>query len=635
MPAFKFRGPDGTVRTIEAPTREQAIEMLRGQVSGTPPPGIGSPTHPTESPQDFGSTPANLAAGVGQGLLDPIEGGVQLLEHAPYIGGAVSAAIPSGLREGARRFRQRAEASTAGEIGEVAGNILPFLFQPELGLARGLAAVPKIGKALGFGGRVLERGTLPAALEPVDTSQGGDFASQKLAQTAVGTVLGTGGEAVASTLGRAGARQATQQAAAQKAASEHAAALQAHQTASLARASEQTARQTAATTKAGVPGETTLRWQQETLNRIGLGGQAPTQVTPEASARVQKLVGDRLNQIVGRMRLDPTDPAFTETINTIRDETSRVLPESAQRGWYREAPTEDLPGLILDPTTGRPLARRTRAGLGEPPKATGDFVKTVMEPLEKGELSGRSLTDYISRLGARAEELARKARTVPQDKRAELYAQSNALRQIEDAVIGHAAGDPADKTALEAARKAYSMWSIGNEAGRASQAGVMTPARLIQTISRRMGEARYKQALADPNHPDHAILQYLQSQLGRHSAALPPVRAASAVPRHPGAAPSGAPPPAAHPAAQAAANALLHWGLWHVPGLGHAAYWFGRPALHAAAQRAAPAMSRAAGRATGRGTRRAIAPVSATAANVAEQVQEPRQSWVRPSVNFP
>lgn len=619
MTQYTFNNPStGQSVTIDAPTHDDALRQLHDRVSS--PSHIDNPTHPvTGSPQGFGSTPLNFAAGVGQGLLDLPEGGVQLAEHIPYVGGAVRAVIPNSLRDWARNYRQRAESTTAGEVGEFAGNVLPAFLQPELGIARAAEAAPYVGKGLGFLGRVFERGTLPATVQPVDTSQGRDkdFWNRKKIQAEVGTALGTAGETVASLLGRIGRSGEAQRAAQQQTERDYNTALTAHQTGTLARAAEQQAAKDAKAAKDAIPNQTTLRWYKGTLDRIGLGNQAPTAVTPEAGARVQKLVGDRLNEIIGRMQLDHNDPAFTERLSTIRDEVMHELPESAQNKFYKVPPEEPESPLLVD-QYGRPFSRRTRTG--EPPKPSGDWVKTVIEPLEKGELKGRALTDYISRLGARAEELARSARTVPQDQRAEMYAMSNAYRQVEDAVIGHAAGSPEDKLALEQARKAYSMWSIGNDAGRAAQGGAMTPQQLIRTISRRMGEARYKQALADAKNPDSPLYNWVQRQQERLAEKPPQVRPASAVPPHPRG-PREAPPPGSR-GGQAAANALTHWLLWHAaPGAGHAAYFAGRHLAPGIIRRVAPVLSRAAG-ATGRGVRRLESPSSRGTGEIEEQTKE-------------
>ena len=591
------------------------------------------PTKPYQVPeppaQDFGSTTLNLAAGVGQGVLNIPEGAAQLAEHLPYVGGAVRSMIPQALRDWAKNYQRRAEASTAGRVGEFAGNVLPFLFQPELGIASRAAT---LGRIPGFLGRVFERATLPSVAEPVTPKPQGDddYWQQKGKQALIGTAIGTPLEAIASggaaLTGRRVAREQAADQAVRDAASEYGAKVQAHETGTLERAAEQQAAKDAKEAKKAIPEQTTLRWYKETLDRIGLGDQAPTEVSPAASARVQKLVGDHRNEILNRMELNSGDPKFNEQINTIRDETMRDLPESAQTKFYKPPPEQDLASPIIDPTTGKPFPRATRV-LGTPGKSTGDWVKTVMEPLAKGNLRGRELSDYISKLGARAEDLAKSARQRPQDERAEMYAMSNALRQVADAVVGHAAGSPEDKLALEAANRAYTMWSIGNDAGRAAQGGVMTPRQLIQTASRRMGEARYKQALDNPRHPDNPIYQHLENQRKRMAEPPPQVRPATAVPKHPGQFRGPPAPPDDH-LGQHAANALLHYGLWHAPGVGHAAYWAARPVTHALSRRMGPALSRI-GSAIGRGARRVEAPTSAGTANYNK---EPAMSykWVNP-----
>lgn len=649
MTQYTFNNPStGQSVTIDAPTHDDAVRQLHDRLS---PRSLGAPGHPaTSAPaaRDFGNTPLNFAAGVGQGLLDLPEGAAQLAEHIPYVGGAVSAVIPSGLRDWARNYRQRAESTTAGEVGEFAGNVIPAFLQPELGIARAAEAVPYIGKGLGFLGRVFERGTLPATLQPVDTTLGkpkprnlndlvtgggtptDDFWDRKKLQAEIGTGLGAAGETVASLLTRIGRSGAAQRAAQRQAESSYNAQVAAHQTGTLARAAEQQAAKDAKAAKDAIPNQTSLRWYKETLDRIGLGDQAPTEVTPAASARVQKLVGDHRNEIINRMELNQT-PEFTEQINGIRDATMDELPESAQNKFYKKPPEEDLPPLLYHPTTGKPLERTTR-GMREkePKKPEGDWVKTVEEPLAKGTLKGRDLSDYISKLGARAAELAATAAKRPQDERAEMYAMADAYRRVADAVVGHAAGigenAAADKLALEQANKAYTMWSIGNDAGRAAQGGVMTPRRLLQTSAKRMGEARLKQAFDNPKHPDNALLQHLEAQRKRMEAPLPQVRPASAVPAHPRG-PRTAPTPTSG-GGQAAANALTHYLLWHAaPGLGHAAYFAGRHAVPALTRRVGPALSRAAG-SIGRGVRRLESPISRGAGEVVEQSQE------EPSMQF-
>ena len=627
MTNFTFNGPGGQQITIDAPTHDDAVRQLHDRVAN--PRSVGQPGHPnniTQPVEDFGSTPANFAAGTAQGLLDIPEGLGQLAEHIPYVGGAVRAVVPQGARDWLKNFQRRAESTEAGDIGEFAGNVVPFLFQPELGIASRASA---LGKVPGFLGRVFERGTLPAIAQPTPEQppqQRGrqptpdDFWKEKGIQALTGTGIGTLGEGVASALTRVGRGSVARQAAAKKAAADYATAVAEHQRGSLARAAEQQAAKDAKAAKDKIPDETTLRWYRETLGRIGLADQAPTEVTPEASARVQKIVGGRINDIIGRMKLNSSDQNFVTARNTIRDEVMRDLPESAQNNFYK-VPKEQTEEPLLYDQYGKPFSRRTRTG--ELPKPSGDWVKTVEEPLAKGDLEGRALTDYISRLGARAEELARKARTVPQDQRAELYAMSNAYRQVEDAVIGHATGKAEDKLELEAARKAYSMWSIGNDAGRAAQGGVMTPTRLIQQSAKRMGEARYKQMLDNPQHTDNSIYKWVHGQQRRLEEPLPKVRPATEVPPHPGKVRAEQPSSVAHHAG----SLMAAYAAAHTPGHHFATYHATRPFFTRMAHAIAPAVAGIT-RGVSRIARRAEVPVSAGVSDIVKQTeQEPSMSY--------
>ena len=208
MAGFTFTMPDGTTKHGEGATAQEAWQ------NANQPKAIGSPGH--SPPPDFGSTGANFAAGVGQGLLDPIEGGAQMVGHLPYVGPTLRNLVPQSVSDWTNNFRQRAESTTAGDIGEFAGNVVPFLFQPELGIASRAAS---LGKVPGFLGRLFERATLPAALQPVPEEQKprgtpDDFWQDKGIQTLIGTGVGAPFEAIASGLGNVGARAAAERTAA-------------------------------------------------------------------------------------------------------------------------------------------------------------------------------------------------------------------------------------------------------------------------------------------------------------------------------------------------------------------------------------------------------------------------------------
>lgn len=299
-----------------------------------------------------------------------------------------------------------------------------------------------------------------------------------------------------------------------------------------------------------VPGSTTQGWWDRTLAQIGVRDPAVTRAGPATGAKVRDIVGGRLNRIMEDMHLDPNDPAFTQHINEIRDEVLKSLPKDEQAGWFHKPPEPELNPLLVHPTTGQPLERTTR-GVREkaPEEPSGTFYSTVMAPLSKGPMTGRELTNYVSRIGARAEQLAKEAAQTPGPRRTVLQAQADALRNIEDAVIGHAAGTAEQKTALESARRAYFMWAIGNDAARASRGGIASPDQLISSMTRRMrGEARYEQAVNDPASPYHDTVNWLQAQRDAHKAPVPSEadvrRAQGRPPPIPPRTPTPIPPPA-------------------------------------------------------------------------------------------
>ena len=108
----------------------------------------------------------DLARGVGQGLLDPVEGAAQFAEHVLKKFAPDAKVAPDALRKWARDYRKEARSSIAGVGGEVIGNLAPGLITG--GLTQGL----------GWGSRLLG-GAAAGALQPV--SGDGDFWRTKLA----------------------------------------------------------------------------------------------------------------------------------------------------------------------------------------------------------------------------------------------------------------------------------------------------------------------------------------------------------------------------------------------------------------------------------------------------------------------
>jgi hypothetical protein len=134
------------------------------------------------------STARALAGGALQGaIFDPVTGINQLIEHATdnKIG------MPESVKKWLEDYKDKYTSSTAGKVGEGLGTI-GSLVVPGGAIAKGVGLLPKAGRALSTGARVLTGaglGALGGAIQPVDESAG-DFAKQKQAQVLGGTLAG-------------------------------------------------------------------------------------------------------------------------------------------------------------------------------------------------------------------------------------------------------------------------------------------------------------------------------------------------------------------------------------------------------------------------------------------------------------
>jgi hypothetical protein len=140
-----------------------------------------TPAGPPGETMRWGSA-SDVLDGVMQGLLDPIEGMVQLAEHA---GGHKIA--PDSLRNWARDYRKKVQGSWFGQGGEFLGNAATFAI-PFAGAARGAAAANTALRAVPAAARAIE-GATAAELQPV--SGGGDYWKTKRSQAVGGAALGS------------------------------------------------------------------------------------------------------------------------------------------------------------------------------------------------------------------------------------------------------------------------------------------------------------------------------------------------------------------------------------------------------------------------------------------------------------
>jgi hypothetical protein len=118
--------------------------------------------------------PIDLLQGISQGLIDPVEGIVQLAEKST--GWKIA---PQNVRDWARNYRNQARSTMLGVGGEVVGNIAPALVLP--GGAMGTAA--------SLGERAIA-GAVAGGLQPV--SGGGDYWRAKANQAILGGLTGGG-----------------------------------------------------------------------------------------------------------------------------------------------------------------------------------------------------------------------------------------------------------------------------------------------------------------------------------------------------------------------------------------------------------------------------------------------------------
>lgn len=125
----------------------------------------------------------DLMAGVAQGVIDPIEGIVQLAEKSS--GWHLA---PEGVKNMARALRNRAQSSALGIGGEVAGNLLPMIIAPE-------------AEAAGWLGRAAA-GAARAGMQPVSGGKDNDYWATKGAQLAGGAAAGPAGAALARGAGK-------------------------------------------------------------------------------------------------------------------------------------------------------------------------------------------------------------------------------------------------------------------------------------------------------------------------------------------------------------------------------------------------------------------------------------------------
>jgi hypothetical protein len=242
-------------------------------------------------------------------------------------------------------------------------------------------------------------------------------------------------------------------------------------------ATEEQAATTEATKGAieAIPMRTTQTWWREALKPLGMEDQAPAELNRETSRTVQDKIGGALNRIRGQMVFDttPLTSNYAGTLaklDAVESHTANSLDPSALPEWQRT------------------------------------YKKFVSDRLG-GRMTGSDLADYISQIGKEAQRMrlsaAGGATNAPQ-----LYRMADGLMDTIEQIEGASAvPNRAIRSQLAAAKRAYHLWSIGDEATSAGGTTPYeaTPGRIAAVWERRRGgsPARY----AADTHPDDARLQ--------------------------------------------------------------------------------------------------------------------------------
>jgi len=478
-------------------------------------------------PESIGHKVGDVGMGVLQGLADPFIGGGQLVNRGVMaLGGPdLSQLVPGAASRGIEAMRQRAESTGYGRAGELAGSILPWLLMPEM---RGLSLLA----------RTALRGTVPAALQPVDPNAR-DFAGEKAKQALLGTALGGAFETLGGTAGRVLRMDKAHQDALRtnqmrQSLGEFADRVHAGQRADrrdaiaeldrlhkeqLDRLEQQhqanrAAVKTTRATQADIPNQTALQWYQEALAPIGKQAQAPAAVGPDSLATVRRIVGDELNATRSQMQLAGGDRVhFLDLARTELNARARLMPQA-----YRQAWRDTVKQYVTDPLR-----------------------------LPSGQvMTGERLARWISGMSDRAEELGRRIGSAPEPDRAALILQRDALRGFIDHAENLAAGTPAIRQRLLNGKRAYSLWSIANDAAGPEKLGKLSPSDLIREWSSRMKDATYREQLADPTHANNRLMRWLDDQ-ARLAGEKHPMPERPPAPPKPGAPGGAALPPELQP----------------------------------------------------------------------------------------
>jgi hypothetical protein len=174
--------PGGKPRRAEGQTEEEAWQNYLFATRGQ-----NEPQEDWDKRTELGHF-RDIANGIGQGLLDPIEGLAQMVEHATG-----KKLAPEGLRKWARDYRKDVQSTWAGRGGELVGNVAGFAL-PGGAIARGVSG---IGKAVGLAptladiaGSTIAGGTLGESVPVQGATSENEYWKTKKDQAVIGALTG-------------------------------------------------------------------------------------------------------------------------------------------------------------------------------------------------------------------------------------------------------------------------------------------------------------------------------------------------------------------------------------------------------------------------------------------------------------
>lgn len=425
--------------------------------------------------------------------------------------------LPMRDLPGSDWLHQAAQETTGGQVGEFAGGIAPYLAQPELGIGTRLAqAGPRVGQALKTGWDVFRRSALPGVLQPTDPNADEGVLAQTARNAMLSTLLGEGLQGAGHWVGRAvqplvrkaeqraadfthnmrldelrkqavqaleawkgqtAQEQATHQAIADAAEQAQKGRALAEKTADVAheanvgvaRSLHETAQAAAEIAQQDIPRATTERVWQEARALIGRGKEPPLALNKDTSATVQNEVGAELNRVRSQMVYDT------------RGSISR--PNASVR-------------RLHDLNDGSP-----------------EFKEFVLDPIGTGtRMTGSDLADYIGSIGKEAQRLRIRAANDPQYPQG--FQMADRLQRAIDLIEADAkVPNQQLKVDLGLAKRAYTLWSIGDEATSAGSTvpHISDPSVFLKVMERRYAGSPARLGLS--SHPDIPKLQaYLEDQ---------------------------------------------------------------------------------------------------------------------------